>query len=189
MPDSTAVRAARQRLRQHLPPKGDLELLVLKGHLVIEEALHALASRETRYPDALREGSFTFSEILRIAKSLAYAKDMDWLWQALQRLNKLRNEMAHNLEPQTFQKLLSEFVLPVSAHSAVEDPADMDGRARETIEVVHFILSTYSNKQFDHGKPPNFHASAPPNKTQQPASRAEGQPRKPKQPRAARGSA
>ena len=165
IPDLGDVREARERFAEHLPPKGDLELLVLKGHLLVEEALYKLVAREIRYPQALEEANFKFFQILHIAKGLCYAEDMKWLWDALARLNRLRNQMAHDLNPDQFRRRLNEFLEPHSEASQVSDPTDLDARLREMLETVHLLLHSYSNRMFDHGNQPNFHEDRlPPNK-------------------------
>ncbi|MCZ6715347.1 MAG: hypothetical protein O7B29_15515 [Deltaproteobacteria bacterium] len=156
-PDHEESREEMKRFSELLPPEGDLELLVLKGHLLIEEGLRALVSREIRYPKALEETHFNFFKILHVAKGLCYAEDMAWLWDMLERLNQLRNQMAHKLDAEAFRSRLVHFLEPISKSSSIKDPEDLDGRLREALYMLHLMMRTYSNAQFDHGKSPNFH--------------------------------
>lgn len=152
------TKAARSKFKKLLPPGRDLELIVLKGHLLIEEGLHALAAREIRYPRALREAKFGYYQILHVAKGLCYARDMDFAWQMMERLNSLRNTLAHDLDEVKFRERLEKFLEPLSESSETKPGADLETRLREALGILHLILTTYSNRAFDHGKPPNFHS-------------------------------
>jgi len=156
LPDPKDAREAMQRFSGFLPPKGDLELLVLKGHLLVEEGLHSLVARKIRYPKALKEANLGFFQILHVAKGLCYAEDMAWLWDMLGRLNRLRNQMAHSLDSGEFRLRVLQFLEPISKSSQVADPEDLDAKLREALYLLHLMTQTYSNRMFDHGKPPNF---------------------------------
>ena len=48
-------------------------------------------------------------------------------------------------------RLLAD-IEPMNKSTKVSDASDLDARVREALEVLHLILSSYSNKQFDHFK-------------------------------------
>jgi hypothetical protein len=93
------------------PGRADPTYSLLKAHLLFEELLNAYLNSVLRHPVALAEARFTFAELLVVAKaSSPHLPPDDWRWVALARLNKLRNLLAHNLEPKQYQKVEEEFI-------------------------------------------------------------------------------
>lgn len=96
------------RLALYLLPVGDdLTLLVLKGHLLIEEQLNERLKEVARKPDALNKVRLSFSALIQICRALFYGQNRaeEWFWSALVKLNRIRNDLAHRLET---PKLIAE---------------------------------------------------------------------------------
>lgn len=106
-------------------------MIVLKGHLLIEEQLWELARREAKHPEALAHGRFSFYQISVIAKALAYTEDLDWMWSRIDTLNQVRNRMAHNLEPRDLERLLKKTLLPTEQGSESFAKQDIPARLQE----------------------------------------------------------
>lgn len=99
-----------QRFAAHLSPKGDATLSILKGHLLLEEYVRELIDRKMKNPEALRESRLEFDQCLSLARALTGDEFPDWIWKALKKLNKLRNDLAHNLEPKGFEDRVKDFI-------------------------------------------------------------------------------
>ena len=97
-----------ERIAQHLPPSDDLTLNTLKGHLLVEELLEELIASHCKNPAAL-EGDIGFSVKLKFARALTGAEELSVVWAACQKLNSLRNALAHRLEHPEAQKRLTSF--------------------------------------------------------------------------------
>jgi hypothetical protein len=113
-----------RRLLGQLPPEDRLDvdvlgtvwvtedplLIILKGHLIIETALVDICDRLLRNPSALERNKIGFSARLNLVCALL---DPDYLppniFHALRDLNRLRNDLAHNLEPADFDTTLERF--------------------------------------------------------------------------------
>lgn len=100
---------AQLRVLKHLPNKGDLSLIILKGHLLIEELLFALVSSAAKDPSAIKSGKLNYYQLASVAKALFYEKHVGPVWDAIFELNALRNTLVHNLEPQDLDKKLMKF--------------------------------------------------------------------------------
>jgi hypothetical protein len=99
------------RLFEHLPAAKDhQELMVLKGHLLIEEVLNELVEKAVIKQSALRKAKLTFSQVLRLAESIYYRDQASWVWPAADKLNRIRNKMAHSLAGPEVSIMISEFV-------------------------------------------------------------------------------
>ena len=96
-----------------LKPGVDLEMILLKGHLLIEELLQKMVESFVRCPDELPAAKFTFHHRLCLAKALrnpAIHPELNWVWDGVQKINTLRNLMVHKLNPKNFEEKLDEYV-------------------------------------------------------------------------------
>lgn len=110
------------RFLQHLPKNGDVELALLKCHLLIEEVLTKLIARSTKHPEFLPKVRLSFAQKVWLARTITNLGEESWSWEALRRLNEARNELAHGLLAQELNGKLDEFIRVVEdKHGA---PAD-----------------------------------------------------------------
>jgi hypothetical protein len=96
----------------HLLPHEDATLIILKGHLLVEEQLFAAVSESVAFPGAIRGWHPRFTDLLAVAKGLFYKSAEDWLWNSIEYLNTLRNELAHTLEPKQMESSIEKLIGP-----------------------------------------------------------------------------
>lgn len=85
---------------QEFVKNGDEEsLLILKGHLAIEELLLEIVQSIVGSDDNLEDARLTFHQKRILAKAGADRNIKDPVWKILETLNSLRNDIGHNLEP------------------------------------------------------------------------------------------
>ena len=134
------------RLVKHLPSLDDTTLIVLKGHLLIEEQLISILESSLRYPKALDETRLTFAQRLSLVKALKYRDKNSWVWEAIAQLNAIRNDLAHKLEPARLNEKMEEFF----SFIGVSVPLDLDmnnknecieSRLRSALAFLHGVLS------------------------------------------------
>ncbi len=99
-PTERQIEAFRRFLAE-LPYGKDQELVLLKGHILIEEQMRLVIDRRVRNPDALREANCEpdCRQAIALAQSFFPPDHEPWLWKALEKLNKIRNDIAHNILP------------------------------------------------------------------------------------------
>jgi len=96
---------------KHLYGLNDLTLIVLKGHLLVEEEINELLNVLLEKPNALKEGNFSFYQKLCILRAILNPKYLpDKEWKAMEQLNNLRNRLAHHLEPKGIKDMVSDFL-------------------------------------------------------------------------------
>jgi hypothetical protein len=95
-----------RRFVKHIPRSDDLTLIVLKGHLLAEEELNEILTIKLRDPKALFDARMSFSQRLAVLKE----KDSFIRFGAIDHLNRLRNQLAHNLEPKAIEKYVMTFL-------------------------------------------------------------------------------
>jgi len=90
-----------KRFMKLMPQNADLELTILKGHLLIEEQLRAIIKERIKGNKALEldNNNWSFYHVLRLSEALCHDEEDAILWKCIAKLNKIRNDMAHNLEP------------------------------------------------------------------------------------------
>jgi len=95
-----------QRFLQHMPPDDDITLIVLKGHLLIEEKLEHIIGLIVAHSDRLNDLRLTFAQKVALAQAMCWSKHESDMWDLIACVNSLRNEFAHQLEsPKTQAKL------------------------------------------------------------------------------------
>lgn len=79
----------------------DDQTAVLKAHLLIEGVIRDFVYKSVPNPEHLRGVRLTFQQVVGIARSFMRltGPGVDKLWKMIDHLNKLRNLMAHELEP------------------------------------------------------------------------------------------
>jgi uncharacterized protein YutE (UPF0331/DUF86 family) len=135
----------------------DLTLIILKGHLLVEAALVDICARLLANPAALEEENVRFSTRLNLVQALL---DDDILpeniWHALRHLNRIRNALAHNLEPKNIEAMLCQFFKQLDEFedfASLRD--DKEGIPNRLTGCIAFLSGVLSNI----GKPENEGAS------------------------------
>lgn len=100
-----------KRFLTHLPRSDDLTLIVLKGHLLIEEEINGILRMRLAEPKALFDARLSFSQRLAVLKALSgHDSEEIFRFAAIEALNGLRNQLAHNLEPKDIEKRVAAFL-------------------------------------------------------------------------------
>ena len=100
-----------------LPHGKDQLLVILKGHLLIEELLRRIVDERVKKPKALRLVRFECSHIISIAEAMCATETEAWIWGALRSLNELRNDIAHKLEPPGLKDRMDHVISLVNENS------------------------------------------------------------------------
>jgi hypothetical protein len=95
---------------RHFPRTDDTTLIILKGHLLIEEEVNNLLQEMLPNPEALDGLQLNFFTKTQFARALIKNDMLDGLLDAAEKLNRLRNRLAHNLEPAGVEAAIRDFV-------------------------------------------------------------------------------
>ena len=104
------------RFKKHLPRSKDLTLIVLKGHLLLEEVINLWLTQLLKNPSALNLSELSFSKRLCLLRSLLPDGSFSDAFKATEKLNVLRNKLAHHLDHPKIESLINDFV------GVLEDP-------------------------------------------------------------------
>ena len=92
-----------ERFEKHFSAQMDDITLILKCHLMLEEMLRDFCTEMVPQPQFLKDSRLTFAQVLDLSRAL-YPTDlklgsMAELWSVCETINRIRNMMAHALDP------------------------------------------------------------------------------------------
>ncbi len=88
----------------------DTELVLLKAHILIEEQIRQIIKERLVNPEAIKEAKLECFQAICLAQSFFPSDFLPWLWDALKKLNKLRNDIAHQATVPGLQDRIEHFV-------------------------------------------------------------------------------
>ena len=135
--------AAAKRALRLLPDSDDLTLLILKGHLMVEEELNIFLSTYPFRTEALEHARLTFLQKLWIIKAFAPFLARESIWTRAETLNQLRNKIAHQPEVEDLDAQIDRFItlLPDSLKDLVPESAPRPVRLRAALAYTAGTLS------------------------------------------------
>lgn len=135
------------RMAKHLIPHRDITLIILKGHLLIEEQLFDQAASAMRDVSELKLSRLSFNKLVHLTKALFGKSNDQRLWQAIEKLNMLRNELIHHLEDTKLQTLAETFLRPCEEmmRRYAPTPESFDSRLRAAVAFLYGALLNISN--------------------------------------------
>ncbi|MDZ3994872.1 hypothetical protein [Pseudomonas sp. Teo4] len=88
---------------KHFPADLDEQSMILKAHMLLEATLRDFCASCVTHPEHLRGRGFQFAHVLSLAQALCPVTELnpyaEMLWALAKNLQRLRNAMAHELEP------------------------------------------------------------------------------------------
>lgn len=98
------------KLKATLENVDDLELALLKSHLIVEEALTDVISSKSQNPKYVVDSRLSFAQKCSLARALYDEEVGSLVWPAIKQLNKARNLLAHRLETEKIEAEISLFI-------------------------------------------------------------------------------
>jgi len=96
-------------LMRYLPMTDDMIVIVLKGHLIIEEIFNEIIKSHCHDYASIRNANLTFYQKVHVVKALMSGFS-EMAFPAILLLNRLRNDLAHNLDSNKKDKLINLFI-------------------------------------------------------------------------------
>jgi hypothetical protein len=134
-----------------MPETDDLTLIVLKGHLLVEEALNDVAGSVLPHPEHLSSARLGFFALACVVRAAVAEKSTNEAWNLIAMLNTLRNNLAHGLESPKRPELIRN-VLQIAVQvqpfddmkfdkSDEHELSDCERLRRSIIDCLEFLLS------------------------------------------------
>jgi hypothetical protein len=118
-----------------MPDTGDLSLIVLKGHLLIEEMLIDIRNKLLPHAEYLDSVNVSFYQLLSVVRSAIESKHDHKSWDLIIEFNKLRNKLIHNLEPPKLESLLNQ-LFNVYSQTQPFDEIQIDKNVETELDTV-----------------------------------------------------
>jgi len=133
------VESWRELSDKHFPDSNDFTDVVLKAHLILEQYLTRLISTYCRVPEYVEAARLTFWQKIQLVKALIFFPVPCGIWRALELLNSIRNDVAHNLSPSKLAGHIAEARgLP---HYTTSDKAE---RLKTDLDVIKSLFGICS---------------------------------------------
>lgn len=100
----------RRRIEKVFGTLDDTIVIVLKGHLLIEEMLDSIIKSFVFHSEYIDDAHLRFTQKVQIARSLSIDEHENGMWDIATRLNTLRNDFAHALDSDKRQRKISAVV-------------------------------------------------------------------------------
>lgn len=111
-PSRRQIKAFR-RFLEKLPHGKDQDLVILKGHLLIEEQVRLIIDQRLSNPLALRDTRIECHQAICLAQSFFPEGHNIKFWSALKKLNGIRNAIAHKTEDPGLKNKIDDFIQSV----------------------------------------------------------------------------
>ncbi len=120
---SDADWSAYSELTDHLPTEdADPVLIILKGQLLIERLVRKFILSRLPNPEAFEKRPFNAAQCITIAESMCLKnEEPEWLWKQVKELNGIRNKLAHNLDQESINTRINNFVSTIANAQKLEN--------------------------------------------------------------------
>jgi len=114
---------AYNELVDHLPKEdADPVLIILKGHLLIERLVRKFILSRLPNSEAFDKANFNAAQCIVLAESMCLKnKEPEWLWKQVKEINTIRNKLAHNLDYESVEPRIKNFVSTISNAQKLEN--------------------------------------------------------------------
>jgi hypothetical protein len=137
------------RFMENLPSGGDSTLVVLKGHLLIEELISEILKIKLKGNPLKMKVSerWMFAKKLEFFWAICPDALPNDLWPLFKELNDIRNKMSHSVKPEGIDDKLQKFVSNVEMHPKNKMPKNDDVFSLEyAIGYLYSLLNTILNE-------------------------------------------
>ena len=98
------LKASIHSFQAELSEVDEVAHLLLKGHLLLEEALSRILDQHVFHREHLKACRLRFNEKVHLCRALCLRKHRLGEWDLVVAINQLRNELAHNLQSAAREK-------------------------------------------------------------------------------------
>ena len=141
IPEDMGPNSAWGRYASFLPETDDVSLVVLKGHLIVEELLVALVERHCFNPSSLAKARLSFAQTTYVAQALFRLPASAPWWEPIRQLNILRNSLVHQLQPKELEEKVTN-LYSLCWKPRPEDPRQIEPKTpagKATFSIIYLM--------------------------------------------------
>jgi hypothetical protein len=128
-----------KRFLEKMPRTSDLTLLVLKGHLLIEELVNSTIDGLLPNPAALRAAQLDCYQRIRLLMAMVPDLGFHDTLEAFEKLNRIRNKFGHMLEPPQIEDRIKAFIDLIESHMEGKFKADVTQLPERLSRAICFL--------------------------------------------------
>ncbi len=102
----------RKRTKRLFPKTTELDLWVLKGHLLIEEQINRLIEQGMCEKKYLKEARLSSNQKIKLAQAMMSKSGFEREWTFIEDLNSIRNKLAHRAEVEQLNLIVDKAIKP-----------------------------------------------------------------------------
>jgi hypothetical protein len=130
--------AALDKFQSLLPRSEDASLVILKLHLLVEVQVRAFVDERLPNSQALEAAQLECHQAISLAEALSTEDIHPNVWEAARKLNTLRNQIAHHLEPKGVVDRMRNIARLAGLPPELEK---IDGKTPEAAALANLIFS------------------------------------------------
>jgi hypothetical protein len=127
-----------KHLLAHLPIVKDPTLVILRGHLLLEELLDEVLKAWLKDPSVLSDTRLTFHQKMKLSKGIISGGRDGFTWKPVDLLNQLRNRISHRLSPHDLELKIDEFLKCVYPEDYRDIPSDIYSKSKAMRKAIIF---------------------------------------------------
>lgn len=136
---------------EHLPDAENIEMTILKGHLLAEIKMKEYIEKFMPNPTGFMSSKrWTFAELVYISKALCKSKNI--IWVSLKNLNLLRNKLAHDLDDKIFKKAIESFLMNEPKKFYKNESNNEPDIHKHMVYIFSSLVSLINNQSTDNKK-------------------------------------
>jgi hypothetical protein len=135
-----------EELKAHLPMVKDPTVIILRGHLLIEDLLDRLIAANLKNAHFIQDARLTFFQKLCLAKGIVGSSNEDSTWKSVEELNKLRNMISHNLPDETMCKKLDPVLRAFFPGEFADIPNEIHSKSKALRKGIIFECAMLSGR-------------------------------------------
>lgn len=131
--------ALQKKFEEHFATVDATAQIVLKGHLLIEEALDTILCKFVFHPEYFESANLRFAQKIDLARSVSLDDHNNEMWDLVKAINSLRNELSHSLKSGKRQQKTQRVI---DLYLKLLDNAEMAARHQSESEEVVLMWAT-----------------------------------------------
>jgi len=131
--------ALQKKFEEHFSTVDATAQIILKGHLLIEEALDSILGKFVFHSEYFESANLRFAQKIDLARSVSLDDHNNEMWELVKAINSLRNELSHSLKSGKRQQKTQRVI---DLYLKLLDNAEMIARHRNESEEVVLMWAT-----------------------------------------------
>lgn len=115
-------------------------LVVIKGHLLIEESLNYIIENFVHHSEFMNKAKLSFYQKINVARSMSLSEQDNTMWILIEKINTLRNDFSHRLESEKRDEKIN-LIISLYNSEMKNSEFEQDWEKEDFPEFLAFVIS------------------------------------------------